>query len=237
MKIALASARQIDRRISYNLQQIERYAKEAEEAGAGLVCFGETFLQGFNCFDWNFETDRHMAESTDSEVFQNIRTLSGRLKIDILLGFAESAGNAIYSSAALVGEDGIRHLYRRISRGWKEYRRTDGHYREGDCVRTFAYDGREFLIGLCGDLWDYPQRFCLGEDVLLWPVYISFSPKEWEAGIRQEYAEQAAKCCGKVLMVNCMAEGDAYGGAFYFQDGAVQAELPMGQEGLLVVEV
>mgnify|MGYP001036140441 CR=1 FL=1 len=40
----------------------------------------------------------------------------------------------------------------------------------------------------------------------------------------------AAKYCGKVLMVNCMAEGDAYSGAFFFQGGAVQAELPMGQE-------
>ena len=42
MKIALASAKQIDKRVSYNLQQIEQYAKEAKEAGAGLVCFGET---------------------------------------------------------------------------------------------------------------------------------------------------------------------------------------------------
>lgn len=236
MKIALASAKQIDKRVSYNLQQIEQYAKEAKEAGAGLVCFGETFLQGFNCLEWEFKTDKDMAVSTDSEVFRSICTLSARLEIDILFGFVESAGDVIYSSAALVGEGRIRHLYRRVSKGWKEYWRTDRHYREGDCVRTFSYDGREFLIGLCGDLWDYPERFRLGEDVLLWPVYISYSPEEWEGGVRQEYAEQAAKCCGKVLMVNCMAEGDAYGGAFFFQDGNVQAELPVGSIGLPAVE-
>lgn len=237
MKIALASARLIDRDMPYNRKQIERYAREAKAAGAGLVCFGETFLQGFNCFDWDFEADRHMAVGTDSEIFRDICALSAELQTDILFGFAELAGEAIYSSAALVGEGRIKHLYRRISKGWKEYRRTDGHYREGDCTLSFVYGGRKFLIGLCGDLWDYPERFRAEEDVLLWPVYISYPPEEWEGGIRQEYAEQAAKCCGKVLMVNCMAEGDAYGGAFFFRDGAVQAQLPVGREGLLIVEV
>lgn len=237
MKIALASAMLIDRDIHHNLKQIKRYAAEAKAAGAALVCFGETFLQGFNCFDWNFETDRHMAVSTDSEAFWAICALSAELQIDILFGFAESAEDAIYSSAALLGEGRIRHLYRRISKGWKEYRQTDHHYREGTSPRPFAYDGRKFLIGLCGDLWDYPERFRAQEDVLLWPVYISYPPEEWESGIRQEYAEQAAKCCGKVLMVNCMAEGDAYGGAFFFRDGAVQAQVPVGREGLLIVEV
>lgn len=44
MKIALASARIVDRDINYNLTQMERYMKEAKANSADLVCFGESFL-------------------------------------------------------------------------------------------------------------------------------------------------------------------------------------------------
>ena len=48
MKIALASARIVDRDIKYNLSRMEHYMTEAKGSGADLVCFGEAFLQGFN---------------------------------------------------------------------------------------------------------------------------------------------------------------------------------------------
>ena len=72
MKIALAPARIINRDIKYNLSQMERCMAEAQKEGAGLVCFGETFLQGFDSLTWRFETDRAMAVSTDSNVFAGI---------------------------------------------------------------------------------------------------------------------------------------------------------------------
>lgn len=58
MKIALASARIVDRDTNYNLSQMERYMKEAKATGADLVCFGEAFLQGFNALSWQYEEDR-----------------------------------------------------------------------------------------------------------------------------------------------------------------------------------
>ena len=61
MKIALASARTVDRDIAHNLSQLERYTKEAKAAGADLVCFGEAFLQGFNALSWQYEIDKTIA--------------------------------------------------------------------------------------------------------------------------------------------------------------------------------
>lgn len=237
MKIALAAARQIDRDIAYNLTQMERFMREVKSANADLICFGETFLQGFDCFDWNYESDRHMAIGVDSDVFQQVCRLSAEIGMDVLFGFAELDGKALYSSAALIADGKLHQLYRRISRGWKEYSRTDDHYREGDTVPVFAYRGKEFAIGLCGDLWDFPKRFKLGEEILLWPVYISYTPEEWENGVKEEYAAQANLCCERTLLVNCVCVGDAHGGAVFFRDGKVAAELPMGEEGLLFVEV
>lgn len=69
MKIALASARIVDRDMDHNLSQMERYMKEAKAMGADLVCFGEAFLQGFNALTWQYERDREVAVTTSSPVF------------------------------------------------------------------------------------------------------------------------------------------------------------------------
>lgn len=237
MRIALAAARHINRDISHNLSQMERFMREAKAGGADLVCFGEAFLQGFDCFDWNYDQDRKMAVSANSDVFQKIRGRSLEIGIDALFGFAELEDDEIYSSAALIADGKLHQLYRRISRGWKEYWRTDEHYREGDTVRVFDYRGKRWAIGLCGDLWDYPERFSLGEDLLLWPVYISFDPREWENGVKEEYAAQAKLCCGRTLLINSICDGDAHGGAVFFENGKITAELPMDREGMLFVDL
>ena len=237
MKIALACARIIDRDVERNLAQMEKYMKEASGEGACLVCFGEAFLQGFNAFVWKYETDIKLAVPVESDLFERIRGMSAKYDVDVLFGYNELDGETIYSSCALVTAEGIYHNYRRISQGWKVYWETDDHYREGDSVVPFDYRGKRIVIGLCGDLWDYPERFQLGEDLLIWPVYVSWTEEEWYGGGRQEYAEQAALCCENVLYVNSIAENDAFGGALYFKNGTVEKELPINQEGLLMVEL
>jgi len=235
--IALAAARHINRDIPHNLAQMERFIREAAAKGAQLVCFGEAFLQGFDCLDWNFETDKHMAIATDGETFAHICRLSAGIGIDILFGFIEREGETLYSSAALIADGRLHQLYRRISRGWKVYWRTDDHYREGDAVSVFTYRQKRFAIALCGDLWEYPERFALEMDALLWPVHISYTQDEWDAGEGEEYAQQAHLASKTTLMVNNLADGDAYGGAFLFEDGKLSSGIPMNQEGLLLIEV
>lgn len=237
MKIALASARIVNRDIQYNLSQMERYMVDAQKEGAELVCFGETFLQGFDSLSWRFERDQKMAISTGSSVFAEICHMSTKHGIDVMFGYVELDGNSLYSSCALISNGKLHHNYRRISKGWKEYTKTDGHYREGDTVEVFIYKGKKCVIGLCGDLWDYPERFNLGEDLLLWPVYVSWTAEEWENGGKAEYAEQAGKCCPKTLYINSICESDAFGGAAFFEKGAVRKELPINKEGLLLIEI
>ena len=186
MKIALASARIVDRDIKYNLSQMERYMKEAKMMGADIICFGEAFLQGFNALSWNFEEDRKIALAMSSPEFAKIKALTKEIGIDVLFGYNELNNNSIYSSCALVMDGKILHNYRRISKGWKEYSITDEHYKEGTNVDIFDYKGKKCAIGLCGDLWDYPDRFALGEDIILWPVYVCWTKEEWEKGGQKE---------------------------------------------------
>ena len=237
MKIALASARIVDRDINYNLSQMERYMKDAKELGADLVCFGEAFLQGFNALSWQYEEDNKIALTTFSPEFDRIKALTNEIGIDVLFGYNELDDDTIYSSCALIADGTIIHNYRRISRGWKEYSKTDEHYKEGSTVEVFEYKGKKCVIGLCGDLWDYPERFALLEDLLLWPVYVCWTKEEWENGGKIEYAEQAKLCCENTLYINSICDGDAFGGAAHFLGGKVQKELPIFNEGLLIVEI
>ncbi len=236
MKIALASARLVDRDVRHNLSQMERFMKEAKAGGAALVCFGEAFLQGFNALSWDYEADRKIALSTASDEFEQIKAWTKQLEIDVLFGYNELADGFIYSSCALIAEGRLVHNYRRISRGWKEYWKTDTHYREGERPEVFLYRGKTCVIGLCGDLWDAPEQFAMGEELLFWPVYVSWTREEWENDGKLEYAQQAGLCCGKTLYVNALADGDAFGGAALFSGGAIQSEWPLFKEGLLYVE-
>lgn len=237
MKIALASARIVDRDINYNLSQMERYMKEAKEVGADLICFGEAFLQGFNALSWQYEEDKKIALTTFSPEFERIKALTNEIGIDVLFGYNELGDDSIYSSCALITDGTIIHNYRRISRGWKEYSKTDEHYKEGSTVEAFEYKGKKCVIGLCGDLWDYPERFVLGEELLLWPVYVCWTKEEWETSGKIEYAEQAKLCCENTLYINSICDGDAFGGTAHFLGGKVKKELPIFNEGLLVVEI
>lgn len=240
MKIALASAKFINGNIAYNMAQLERYMHRAKQQGAELVCFAEAFLQGFDAYCWQYETDVALAVSVTDETFRRILALTETIGIDLLFGFLERAGEVLYSSCALVSAGKIVHCYRRISKGWKEYTKTDAHYQEGTSVEKFRYRDRDCLIALCGDLWDAPQRFSLGQEILFWPVYLNYSLEEWEQTALAEYTAQAARVGGTVLMVNAITETPdepAFGGAYCFQNAAVPAQLPVGKEGLLVVEL
>ncbi len=237
MKIALASARIVDGDINFNLSQLERYMRQARAAGADLVCFGEAFLQGFNSLSWHYDKDQETALPSYSRELAQIRAMTRDTGIDALFGYNELERETIYSSCALISDGEMIHNYRRISRGWKEYTKTDEHYREGTMVEAFEYRGKKCVIGLCGDLWEYPEKFSLGEDILFWPVYVCWTVEEWENGGKLEYAQQAARCCKNTLYINSLCDGDAFGGAAHFLDGAIQSELPIFNEGLLYVTI
>ena len=109
-------------------------------------------------------------------------------------------GEILYSSCIVLSGGKIVHNYRRVSRGWKEYTRTDFHYCEGEDTEPFELYGKKIMPALCGDLWDAPERFKT-DHLLIWPVYVNYTPEEWENGALDEYAEQAFLASGDTLMI------------------------------------
>lgn len=236
MKIGLASYRCENGNTRFNISQIERAMKETQ-GKAGLLCFGEAFLQGFDSLCWNYEQDRHTAVEQSSETILYLRRLTARYGLALLTGYIEKDRDRLYSSCIVLSGGEIVHNFRRISRGWKEYTRTDFHYCEGTGTEPFELCGKKIMLSLCGDLWDYPERFKT-DHLLIWPVYVNYTPEEWENGVLKEYAEQALLASKDVLMINPLDRNPVnHGGSFRFQNGTVTERIPFDEEQILIVDI
>ncbi|WP_287449592.1 carbon-nitrogen hydrolase family protein [Sellimonas sp.] len=245
MKIALASAPAVTGEVEHNIVSILRSLEHCS-GKADLVVFGESFLQGFECLTWDYEADRVMAVSKEGAEIRRIREAAAKNRIAVSFGYIEKAADSLYSSQIVIDASGeIIHNFQRVSAGWKEFWHTDGRYREGRKFETFAFDGKKFAIGLCGDLWaeGRPEEMkALNVDIVLWPVWCDYKAADWNEKIRYEYAGQAAKCGNIVLYVNpfCADPGvadAASGGAAYFQNGQIIKDMPAGERGILIVEI
>lgn len=235
MKLGLAAYRFHNKDIAFNLSQIEKAMQESQ-GKVDLLCFGETFLQGFDSLVWDYEIDKDMAITQDSTVMQKLCDLTVQYQTDLLLGYVERDGESLYSSCAVIEQGKIIHNYRRISKNWKEYDKTDSHYCEGTTTNEFRYHGKNIMITLCGDLWLYPERFKT-EQLLIWPVYVNFDMEEWKT-CEQEYADQALLACPKTVMINSITDDPvSHGNAFYFHKGKVAKKLDYDTEAVLIVEV
>lgn len=235
MKIGLAvyEFKNID--IEFNLSQIKKAMKSAQ-GKVDLLCFGESFLQGFDSLNWNYDLDKHIAVSYNSDIMCRLCAMTLHYEIDLLFGYIEYYNDSIYSSCVVIEKGKITHNYRRISKGWKALNITDERYKEGTSTNEFMYHNQNFMIALCGDMWDYPQLFKTNH-ILIWPIYVNFSLEEWEK-YEIEYAEQTRLAAYKTLEINSISENPkSYGGAFYFVDGKLKKRTAYGTEEILVVEV
>ncbi len=236
MRIGLVSYRCENRNIAFNMSRIER-AMRASEGKADLLCFGEAFLQGFDALSCDYAADRAIAVEQSSEEIAALREWTVRYGMSLLTGYIERDRDRLYSSCIVLSDGRIVHNYRRISKGWKEYDKTDGHYCEGNETAPFQLQEKTMMLALCGDLWEFPERFRT-EHLLIWPVYVNYSVEEWDQGTLDEYAAQAALAAPDVLMVNPLdADPVNHGGSFRFRDGKTAARIPFDREDILIVDV
>ena len=236
MRVGLVSYRCESHSVLFNMSQIEKAMKHSE-GKVDLLCFGEAFLQGFDALSWDYEADKALAVELSSETIAQLRDLTVQYGISLITGYIEKDLEKLYSSCVAISDGKIIHNYRRISKGWKEYTKTDGHYCEGTATDSFKLHGKDICLALCGDLWDFPEKFRT-ENLLIWPVYVNYSVEEWNSGALDEYAAQAAMAAKDVLMINPLDnEPENHGGSFYFRDGKIIARLPFDEEGILVVSI
>ncbi|MCI5582227.1 MAG: hypothetical protein MR357_00705 [Anaeroplasma sp.] len=232
MIIGLAAYKFKNYDIEFNISQIEKAIEQCYNVD--LLCFGEAFLQGFDGFNWNYENDKNIAISKNSNIMKRLEQMSKDCNIDLAFGYLEIDGEDLYSSYAIIINGKLAYNYRRITVGWKEYWLTDHHYKEGNEVLTFNYKGHNITIALCGDMWDCPEKF-KSNDILIWPVYVNFTIEEWKYE-EIEYAKQALIASNNTLMINSLSdEPKSYGGAFYFKNGKIDNKATYNIEQILKI--
>lgn len=236
MRIGLVSYRCKNRDVQFNISRIEQAMKRSE-GKADLLCFGEAFLAGFDSLCWDYDKDKSAAVELSSDAVARLCDLTVSYGVSLLTGCIEKDRDRLYSSCIVISDGKIVHNYRRISKGWKDYTITDGHYCEGTETKPFVLMGKKMNIALCGDLWDFPERF-RGADLLIWPVYVNFTLQEWNSGALDDYAAQAASVAKDVLMINPLDSDPVnHGGSFHFRDGQIAARLPFDEEGILIIDI
>lgn len=237
MKIGLVSYEFKNGKIEYNIKKIKKAIISAN-GKADLLCFGETFLQGFDSLSWNYEIDKNIAITKESFIMDKLKNLSEKYNIDLGIGYIEREREQIFSSFVVIEKGKIIHNYRRITKNWKEYSITDEHYCEGKISETFIYKNTEFKIVLCGDMWICPEKFKTN-GILLWPVYCNFSKDEWENTEQSDYAKQSKLASDNVLLVNSITKDEpiSVGGAYYFKNGKIEKSLELNKEDILIVEI
>ncbi len=109
------------------MHQIE-LAFERSKGKVDLLCFGEAFIQGFDSLCWNYEIDKDIALSFSSDLISRLKKWSIQYGISLITGYIERDQEKLYSSCVVISNGEVVHNYRRISKGWKEYTKTDEHY-------------------------------------------------------------------------------------------------------------
>lgn len=236
MRIGLAAFVCENRNVSFNMSQIERAMRESR-GNVDLLCFGEAYLQGFDSLCWDYTIDKEMALEMKSETVCQLRRWSKEYGVALLTGYIEKEKECLYSSCIVIEDGEILYNYRRITKGWKEYWKTDEHYREGNEEGEFTFHNHKIKLALCGDMWDCPERFKT-KHLLIWPVYVNFTVEEWNREEMTAYARQASLVAERVLMINPIDHDPPnHGGAFYFCNGKILDRHPFDQEGILIVDI
>ena len=240
MKIGLVSSLMKDNDITHQVQEMENYLKQYKHHD--LLCFGESYLQGFEGLTWEYEEDLKRAIDVKGSIMEKIKGLSKTYNCGLSFGFIEKENHKLFNSNIVINNNGeLVNLFRRVSKGWKESIATES-YLEGTDFHAFTYNEKVFATAVCGDVWDdtfLKELSTLRLDALLWPLYIDFSISSWQEQFLKEYKERISDLPYDVYMINSYVEDKnrANGGCYVFRDGQIKDELPMGQLGVLSVEI
>jgi len=93
-----------------NLKTILRALKDVS---ADLIVLPELALSGYY-FSGRQEALRFAEDPRNSAAFDAIVALCRERKLHLVLGFAEKQADKVFNSAALLGPEGVKHIYRKL---------------------------------------------------------------------------------------------------------------------------
>lgn len=239
VRIAAAQTRAFRQDLEGALRCLEDLAARARDSGASLLCLPEAFLQGYPV---DAQDARQSAIDIGSPAFELVLR---RLPVDgpmVVMGLTEAAGARLHNSAVVVDRGSVIGLYRKA------------HLLKGELFFTAGVEARVFEAGalrlginICYDT-NFPAAARavaeLGATLILCPSnnMMRRAKAEKLRLVHNRIRGERCRETGLWLLsadVTGEREGCVSWGPTALLDpaGRVVAQLPLGQEGLLVVDL
>lgn len=93
-------------------QNLKKIISALESVEADLVVLPELALSGYYFKDKN-ESLKYAEDPENSQRLDALISLADNRNMRLVIGFAEKSGEQCYNSAALIGPNGIEHIYRK----------------------------------------------------------------------------------------------------------------------------
>jgi predicted amidohydrolase len=161
-----------------NYRRVEPLIREAAAGGAQIVCTTECFLDGYAIADKSIPvpTYRALGEPVPAgDHFRRLAALAAELRIHLVAGMTEAAGDVRYNTAVLVGPDGaLIGRYHKQRLGHEAERNT-----AGGASPVFDTAAGRLGLMICADRHDPAIAAALaggGAELVLCPSGGTFGP-------------------------------------------------------------
>lgn len=174
-----------------SFQRAEAMIREAAAAHARIVCTTESFLDGYSIRDKAMPLAEYRAlaeEIPGGPYVARLQGLARELKIYLIAGLLERAGEKTHNAAAVIGPDGaLLGVYRKQHLGHERVRNTPG-----DQCPTFPTPYGRMGVMICADR-RYPEVTAglvkNGADFLIVPSGGMWGPKSNDKHLRKRSSE------------------------------------------------
>jgi predicted amidohydrolase len=222
----------------------QRAIADASAAGAGLVCFPESYVPGYRA------PGRPIARPDADfleRAWSSIAASAARGAVAVILGTERIAGPGLLITALVIDRDGSRA-------GFQDKVQIDPSeeitYTSGEGRRLFQCGALTFGIAICHEGWRYPEtvRWAArrGAQIVFHPhAHLAergaYRPVTF-ADPANTFHEKAALCRAAentcfFATVNYAEDGSPTTSAVIRPDGTVMCYQPYGKAGLLVADV
>ena len=233
VRIAVVQQETIPGAVEQNRAKAIRFAREALGHQADIVLFHEALLVGY------VPNIRDLSEPISGPTTRLFQDLLRETKALIVYGLIERDGERLYTSAVVVGADGVVARYRKTHLWWKAegVRHEPTYFRPGNELVTFEVRGHKCGVMICYD-GDFPEmtrayanRGCV---MVYWLNNRgSRGHREVEPLVRANTMIMATSCCcGKNEAGNPCRGGSN----ITDKDGSLLAEI-WDQEGIIYADV
>ena len=244
--------------VEKNIAHAEELVRQAAAKGAEIVLLPELFERPYFCQERRYEYYEYAQTVEENPAVRHFSRVAAELGIVIPVSFYEKEVNNTYNSVAVLDADGKNlGIYRKTHIPDDHYYQEKFYFTPGDTgFKVFDTSFGTIGVGICWDQWFPETARCMalqGAELLFYPTAIGSEPilecdsmEHWRRCMQGHAASNlipviAANRIGEETVEPCPENGmqksalNFYGSSFITDNtGALCAELPGGEEGVLV---